>query len=104
MLATLGQSSSFEYREGVFREFRGNFIDDTIPDALGGFSLNTSELPKRIIMITRIFISSLFIGDIEMENKFNELTARKVTGLNEKEKRADLKGGIFTHHFSSSAI
>ena len=33
MLATLGQSSNFEYREGVFREFRGNFIDDTIPDA-----------------------------------------------------------------------
>ncbi len=34
VLATLGQSSSFEYREGVFREFRGNFIDDTIPDAI----------------------------------------------------------------------
>jgi outer membrane receptor protein involved in Fe transport len=34
MLATLGQSSNFEYREGVFREFRGNFIDDTIPDAI----------------------------------------------------------------------
>ena len=33
VLATLGQSSNFEYREGVFREFRGNFIDDTIPDA-----------------------------------------------------------------------
>ncbi len=33
MLATLGQASNFEYREGVFREFRGNFIDDTIPDA-----------------------------------------------------------------------
>jgi len=33
VLATLGQASNFEYREGVFREFRGNFIDDTIPDA-----------------------------------------------------------------------
>ena len=33
VLASLGQSSNFEYREGVFREFRGNFIDDTIPDA-----------------------------------------------------------------------
>lgn len=34
VLATLGQASNFEYREGVFREFRGNFIDDTIPDAI----------------------------------------------------------------------
>ncbi|MFT4943433.1 MAG: outer membrane receptor protein involved in Fe transport [Flavobacteriales bacterium] len=34
VLATLGQSSNFEYREGVFKEFRGNFIDDTIPDAI----------------------------------------------------------------------
>jgi outer membrane receptor protein involved in Fe transport len=34
VLATIGQTSDFEYREGVFREFRGNFIDDTIPDAI----------------------------------------------------------------------
>jgi len=56
------------------------------------------------ILYAACTVGSSFIGDIEMENKFNELTARKVTGLNEKEKRADLKGGIFTHHFSSSAI
>ncbi|WP_271855214.1 TonB-dependent receptor [Patiriisocius marinus] len=34
VLATIGQSSKFDYREGVFREFRGNFIDDSIPDAI----------------------------------------------------------------------
>ena len=39
-----------------------------------------------------------------MEQKFNELTNRKIIALNEKEKKADLKGGIFTHHFSSSSI
>ncbi len=47
---------------------------------------------------------SSFLGDIEMEQKFNDLASRKIMSLNEKEKRADLKGGIFTHHFSSSAI
>ncbi|MDH7446006.1 TonB-dependent receptor [Aquimarina sp. 2201CG14-23] len=33
-LATAGQSTSFEYRDGIFRQFRSNFIDDTIPDAI----------------------------------------------------------------------
>lgn len=34
ILATLGQSSNFEYRDGAFKQFRGNFIDDSIPDAI----------------------------------------------------------------------
>lgn len=34
VLLTAGQSSSFEYREGEFKQFRSNFIDDTIPDAI----------------------------------------------------------------------
>lgn len=33
VLLTAGQSSNFEYRAGVFRQYRSNFIDDTIPDA-----------------------------------------------------------------------
>jgi hypothetical protein len=32
-LLTAGQSSNFEYRTGFFRQYRSNFIDDTIPDA-----------------------------------------------------------------------
>ncbi|MEL6810584.1 MAG: outer membrane beta-barrel protein [Bacteroidota bacterium] len=34
VLLTAGQSSNYEYRNGVFRQFRSNFIDDTIPDAI----------------------------------------------------------------------
>ena len=56
------------------------------------------------ILYAACTIGSTFIGDLEMEQKFDNLTTRKITALNEKEKRADLKGGIFTHHFSSSAI
>ncbi|MGB0949197.1 MAG: TonB-dependent receptor domain-containing protein, partial [Marinirhabdus sp.] len=33
VLLTLGQSSSYEHTNGVFRQYRSNFIDDTIPDA-----------------------------------------------------------------------
>ena len=56
------------------------------------------------ILYAACTVGSTFIGDVEMEQKFNELTNRKIIALNEKEKKADLKGGIFTHHFSSSSI
>jgi hypothetical protein len=56
------------------------------------------------ILYAACTVGSTFIGDVEMEQKFDNLTVRKVVALNDKEKRADLKGGIFTHHFSSSAI
>jgi len=34
VLATVGQSTDHKYRNAVFREFRENFIDDSIPDAI----------------------------------------------------------------------
>ena len=34
VLATLGQSTAYDYRNGEFRRFRSNFIDDSIPDAI----------------------------------------------------------------------
>lgn len=34
VLLTAGQSSNYEYNEGEFKQFRSNFIDDTIPDAI----------------------------------------------------------------------
>lgn len=34
VLLTAGQNSNYEYRNGVFRQFRSNFIDDSIPDAV----------------------------------------------------------------------
>ncbi len=34
MLATIGQSTSYDYTNGEFRRFRSNFIDDSIPDAI----------------------------------------------------------------------
>ena len=56
------------------------------------------------ILYASCTVGSTFIGDVEMEQKFNDLTSRKVMALNDKERRADLKGGIFTSNFSSSSI
>jgi len=56
------------------------------------------------ILYAACTVGSTFIGDVEMEQKFNDLSSRKILALNSKEQRADLKGGIFTHHFSSSSI
>jgi len=74
----------------------GTAYVETIPWILG--------TEYETILYAACTVGSTFIGDVEMEQKFDNLTVRKVTALNDKEKRADLKGGIFTHHFSSSAI
>lgn len=34
VLFTAGQSEEFEYREGSFKQYRSNFLDDVIPDAI----------------------------------------------------------------------
>ena len=34
VLFTAGQSEEFEYREGAFKQYRSNFLDDVIPDAI----------------------------------------------------------------------
>ena len=62
------------------------------------------ETEFETILYSACTVGSTFVGDIEMEQKFEQLTANKIMALNDKERRADLKGGIFTHHFSSSSI
>ena len=48
--------------------------------------------------------ASTFLGDVEMEAKFDALTQRKIDGLNQKEIRASMKGGAFSARFSSPLI
>ena len=47
---------------------------------------------------------SSFLGDVEMEQKFNELTNNKVKALNQKELRASMKGGAFHAAFSTPLL
>jgi TonB-dependent receptor len=69
VLLSLGQSSNFEYREGVFRQFRSNFIDDTIPDAIQWRkTVATSALASikhRVNDNHRVELMSLFINTVE---------------------------------------
>jgi len=56
------------------------------------------------ILFASCAVGSSFLGDIEMEQKFNELTVRKVTALNQKELRASTKGGGFHSAFSDGLL
>jgi len=49
-----------------------------------------------VALFAALSVASVFLGDMESEQKYNDLLARKITALNEKEKRAALKGGSFS--------
>ena len=48
--------------------------------------------------------ASTFLGDVEMEAKFDALTQRKIGALNQKEMRASMKGASFASRFDSPLI
>ncbi len=56
------------------------------------------------ILYASCAVGATFLGDIEMEQKFNELTLRKVNALNQKEIRASLKGSSFASRFDSPLL
>ncbi|PVW14255.1 TonB-dependent receptor [Marixanthomonas spongiae] len=68
VLFTAGQSSDFEYRNGVFRQYRSNFIDDTIPDAI--------TWKKEIA--TSGLLSVRFRANDNNDIKFNTLVINKI--------------------------
>jgi hypothetical protein len=49
-----------------------------------------------LILYSALAIGSTFLGDHENESHYNEMFFRKVEALNEKEKRAAIKGGSFS--------
>lgn len=70
-LATIGQGTSFDYRDGEFRRFRSNFIDDSIPDAITyRKTISTSALVDvdyRINDKNSISVNTLLINKITDE-------------------------------------
>jgi len=57
-----------------------------------------------MILYSALAIGSTFLGDHENESHYNEMFFRKVEALNEKEKRAALKGGSFSAVYSAQGI
>ena len=56
------------------------------------------------ILYAACTVGATFLGDVEMEQKFNELTTNKVASLNQKELRASMKGGSFSAQFSTPLL
>lgn len=71
LLATIGQSTSFDYRDGYFRRFRSNFLDDSIPDAITyRKTISTSalvDLDYRVNDKNSVSVNALFINKITDE-------------------------------------
>jgi len=56
------------------------------------------------ILFSSAAVGASFLGDVEMEQKYNELTLRKVSALNQKEIRASMKGSGFHAAFSNGLL
>ena len=69
VLLTAGQNSTYEYQNGVFRQFRSNFIDDTIPDAITW---------KKEVTTSALFTTK-FKADDNNDFKFTALVINKIT-------------------------
>ena len=74
----------------------GTVYIETIPWILG------TEFES--ILYAACAVGATFLGDVEMEQKFNELTINKVNALNQKELRASMKGGSFSAQFSTPLL
>ncbi len=74
----------------------GTAYIETIPWILG------TEFES--ILYAACAVGSTFLGDVEMEQKFNELTTNKINALNQKELRASIKGGSFSAQFSTPLL
>ena len=68
VLFTAGQSEEFEYREGAFKQYRSNFLDDVIPDAITW---------NREVATSGLF-HMRFRADDNNDIKFNTLLINKI--------------------------
>tara|TARA_R110002012_G_scaffold319623_1_gene540822 strand:+ start:1129 stop:1926 length:798 start_codon:yes stop_codon:yes gene_type:complete len=57
-----------------------------------------------VILYAACTAASVYLGDIEMEQKFDALTDGKITALNQKEIRASMKGAAFSARFSTPLL
>jgi len=57
-----------------------------------------------VILYAACTAAAVYLGDIEMEEKFDALTEGKITALNQKEIRASMKGAAFSARFSTPLL
>ncbi len=57
-----------------------------------------------VILYAACAAAAIYLGDVEMEAKFDALSIRKIDMLNQKEIRASMKGASFSSQFSSPLL
>jgi len=57
-----------------------------------------------VILYAACAAASIYLGDVEMEQKFDMLTEGKIVALNQKEIRASMKGAAFASRFSTPLL
>jgi hypothetical protein len=57
-----------------------------------------------VILYAACTAAAVYLGDIEMEQKFDALTEGKITALNQKEIKASMKGAAFSSRFSTPLL
>ena len=57
-----------------------------------------------IVLYAACQSASVYLGDVEMESKFDALTLNKINALNQKELRASMAGGSFSAQFSTPLL
>ena len=62
------------------------------------------QIKQKLILYAACAVGSTFLGDVEMEQKFDALTEGKIVALNQKEIRASMKGGSFSSRFNSLSL
>ena len=81
----------------ILRYYKADEPIGTTP--AGGSEITTQfilDTEYEAILFATLSVASIYLGDGEAEQKYNELFLRKVNSLNAKEKAASLKGGQFS--------
>jgi len=109
-IATVGTTNFNSYTDGATHANTAGVIFKASGAGTGTGTAYIETIPWILgtefesILYAACAVGSTFLGDVEMEQKFNELTNNKINALNQKELRASMKGGSFSAQFSTPLL
>ena len=109
-IATAGNTNFNEFTDGATHANTAGVIFKASGAGSGTGTVYIETIPWILgtefesILYAACAVGATFLGDVEMEQKFNELTINKVASLNQKELRASMKGGSFSAQFSTPLL
>jgi hypothetical protein len=109
-IATVGTTNFNAYTDGATHANTAGVIFKASGAGAGTGTAYVETIPWILgtefesVLYASCAAGSSFLGDVEMEAKFNELTNNKINALNQKELRASMKGGAFHSVFSDGLL